>query len=165
MYTYCGNNPVNRTDPSGEFWGIFAVAVIAVAVIIGGILGASADEPLLKKSQDFTKNKHKDKNPVSNSKNGINNNSQVHSSNSINKTPKLSAGDRAMNVFIGATLGLAVGGATVATAAMPLSLVIGLGEAGKMFALGALAFNAEAIIFAPFYSVELEPIEWETPSR
>ena len=48
---------------------------------------------------------------------------------------------------------------------MPLSLVIGLGEAGKMFALGALAFNAEAIIFAPFYSVELEPIEWETPSR
>ena len=34
MFAYCGNNPVNRADPDGEFFGHIIVALI----IIGGIL-------------------------------------------------------------------------------------------------------------------------------
>ena len=38
MYAYCGNNPVNRADPTGEF-GIFA-GLIAACTVIGGVVGA-----------------------------------------------------------------------------------------------------------------------------
>ena len=34
MFAYCGNNPVNRADPSGEAWWVVA------GVIVGGIVGA-----------------------------------------------------------------------------------------------------------------------------
>ena len=67
--------------------------------------------------------------------------------------------------IIGTTLGLGVGGAIVSVAAIPLALFIGGQAAVQVFAIGALAFDAEAIVFAPFYAVELEPVEWETPSR
>jgi len=56
LYTYCGNDPINHTDPSGLFWGFFKKLIkwvlVAVAVIvavltivaapatIAGILGA-----------------------------------------------------------------------------------------------------------------------------
>lgn len=38
MYTYCGNDPINYTDPSGLFWGffkkLFKWILVAVAVIV-----------------------------------------------------------------------------------------------------------------------------------
>lgn len=77
----------------------------------------------------------------------------------------MSTKDRLYNTFIGASLGLGVGGAVVAVAAMPLALIIGAESAVKIFAIGALAFDFEAIACAPFYAVELEPIEWDTPSK
>ncbi len=56
LYTYCGNDPINHTDPSGLFWGflkkLFKWILVAIAVIvavltiiaapatIAGILGA-----------------------------------------------------------------------------------------------------------------------------
>ena len=30
MYTYCGNNPVNRVDPAGQFWITVLVAIVVV---------------------------------------------------------------------------------------------------------------------------------------
>ena len=107
----------------------------------------------------------KQKEPFVNSEKNSRINSKTSKSNSINETPKLSTKDRLNNIFIGATLGLGVGGAIVSVAAMPLAVIIGGQAAVQIFAIGALAFNAEAIIFAPFYAVELEPIEWEAPSR
>jgi RHS repeat-associated protein len=38
LYTYCGNNPVNHLDPSGEFWG--SVIGGAIGGAVGGISGA-----------------------------------------------------------------------------------------------------------------------------
>lgn len=41
MFAYCDNNPVNRTDPTGEFW-ITALVVTAVVVVCGaGLSGCS----------------------------------------------------------------------------------------------------------------------------
>ena len=37
MFVYCGNNPVNRTDPSGQFWGI----VIGVTLVVGVVAALS----------------------------------------------------------------------------------------------------------------------------
>ncbi len=37
MFAYCGNNPVNRADPSGQFWGI----VIGVALVVGLVASLS----------------------------------------------------------------------------------------------------------------------------
>ncbi len=51
LYAYCGNDPINYTDPSGLFWGFFkklfkwvlvAVAVIVAVVTIVGVLAAPA---------------------------------------------------------------------------------------------------------------------------
>ena len=164
MFAYCLNNPVMFSDPSGDITTFVAAALvfIGVCVIVGGILGAFADEKLIQKSQDATENKHKDKLPK-----GINelNGQEKDDTKSVSKknagnSPKLSKGDRAMNIFIGATLGLAVGGSLACLASLPVSMVVGISVGAKMFSIGALAFNAEAIIFAPFYSVELDPIEW-----
>jgi RHS repeat-associated protein len=41
-YSYCGGNPVNFTDPSGHFFGIF-VAIFKVAVAIGKAVAAVAN--------------------------------------------------------------------------------------------------------------------------
>ena len=42
MYAYCGNNPVMRTDPSGRFWGMFFLLVVAVTAIVTGLTGCSS---------------------------------------------------------------------------------------------------------------------------
>ena len=37
MSAYCGNNPIVRADPSGEFWvALIAVAVITSIVVLNG---------------------------------------------------------------------------------------------------------------------------------
>lgn len=84
-----------------------------------------------------------------------------------------------MNVFIGATMGLAVGGALVMFGGALVAVVGNVAAAGgalticgvstpaviaggqQVAAIGMLAFNLEAMVFGPFYFVELEPIEWQ----
>lgn len=41
LFAYCGNNPVNRIDPSGEAWWHWALAAVAVAATVV-TLGAAA---------------------------------------------------------------------------------------------------------------------------
>lgn len=38
MSAYCGNNPIVRADPSGEFWGV--VAIIAAVFVVTTIVTA-----------------------------------------------------------------------------------------------------------------------------
>ncbi len=40
MFAYCGNNPVNREDPSGQFWGI-AIEVALVVCLVASLSGCS----------------------------------------------------------------------------------------------------------------------------
>jgi RHS repeat-associated protein len=49
LYTYCGNDPINHTDPSGLFWGflkklfkwvLIAIAVIVAVITIVGVVAA-----------------------------------------------------------------------------------------------------------------------------
>ena len=168
MYSYCGNNPVNRVDYTGDFWVAAALITIGVCVVLGGILGALADEPLIKKSQDATEKKHKESNPANNTfipgvqkEDSNKTESNAALDDVLVSSSELTAKDRATNIFIGATLGLAVGGAIVSLVAVGLFSVIGVQVSAQIFAIGALAFNAEAMIFAPFYAVTLDPIEWE----
>ena len=44
MFAYCGNNPVNRKDPTGQFW-ITALIVAAVAVCTIGLYSCSSNTP------------------------------------------------------------------------------------------------------------------------
>ncbi|AJA46865.1 tRNA nuclease WapA [Clostridium pasteurianum DSM 525 = ATCC 6013] len=46
MFAYCGNNPVNRDDPNGEFWGLLAAAFVIsplAAVAVTVILAVAVD--------------------------------------------------------------------------------------------------------------------------
>ena len=44
MFAYCGNNPVNRVDPTGQFW-ITALIVTAVAVVCTVALSGCSAKP------------------------------------------------------------------------------------------------------------------------
>ena len=37
MFAYCGNNPVNRADPTGEAWFLPIIVVVATAILIGHV--------------------------------------------------------------------------------------------------------------------------------
>lgn len=167
MFAYCGNNPVNRVDPDGEFWIELAIAIICVATFLGGMMGAMADEPLIDIAREAVTKKHEEANPANNRptfNNNSNNNSDKIKGNEKNESKvkqELSVADRATNIFIGATLGLAVGGATVMLIAMPVGLSGKLKIGYRMFAIGASAFDLEAMVFGPFCAILLEPIEWE----
>lgn len=84
------------------------------------------------------------------------------SSNPIDVKEKLTTMDRATNVFIGATLGLAVGGTVVMFTGMAVTPWLGCTVGAQMFVMGALTFDAEAMIFGPLYFVTLDPIEWDS---
>ena len=55
MFAYCGNNPVNRVDPTGQFW-LTALVVITVAVVstvaLSGCSANSNPDPEPYKSAD-----------------------------------------------------------------------------------------------------------------
>ena len=184
MFAYCLNNPVNRVDSEGSSSVLIALAitVIAIGAIIGGIIGGTSNEDLYKKNFEPNEpenvsnpstptspnipssnpnNKKSKKNNMPNNSNNKNNNLN----NSLQGN-RLSKGQKVRNVFIGATLGLAVGGAAVMLAGISITLTVSAGvvagtTGAQIFAIGALAFNFEAMLCAPFYSVELDPVEWD----
>ena len=184
MFAYCLNNPVMMTDKDGNFssLAIFAIVVIVAFVVAGAIWGAYQGEDLYHKVRpapepDNSSGNIAPENPSvpeasSNTKKdkrkNKKNNHNVSDKNNSNPAPEnsLSKSARARNIFIGATLGLAAGGAIVAVAGAATvvgsSIITGsvLMAGRQVFAIGALAFNLEAMVFGPLYSVELEPIEW-----
>ncbi len=52
MFAYCGNNPVIRSDSSGEFWLLAAVAAAAAAAILSGCSSKTEQKPEPYKSAD-----------------------------------------------------------------------------------------------------------------
>ena len=44
MFAYCGNNPVNRRDASGDLWVLAAIVIVACAVVLTGC-SAEPDPP------------------------------------------------------------------------------------------------------------------------
>lgn len=142
MFAYCFNNPVACADPTGRFpW--LLVTVLAICTIVGGILGASSDKKL---GPDANEDGTGDENQ------------------------ELTFGDRVMNTIIGASFGLATGGAIMAFAGVVATCVVGsgvttiglFGATGlQTMAQGALAFDFVAIVIGPFIGAEMEPIEYE----
>ena len=73
-----------------------------------------------------------------------------------------------INALIGASAGLAVGGALLSTAGVVGSVIVGspyltisfLGATGaQAYAVGALAYDAFAMFVAPIFGLEMEPME------
>ena len=172
LFSYCGNNPIIQYDPLGQVpW--LVIGIIAITVIGGGVIGALSDRKLFKAPKDEKtslkpKKSSKDVGPkieqITPKK------TQSASEVPISDTnKKLTVGDRVANTLIGASLGLATGGAIVATMGAFGVVAVGslttyitvLGASGaQTFAIGALAFDAFAILIAPFLGIEAEPIEY-----
>ena len=175
MFAYCLNNSVNLSDPTGRFpWVVIGILVLfGVGGAVGGILGYKSNEKLINKPKtkqggsNYNKPNSSNNNPKTKTNNSNKSNSHNQNSGSASynaETPELTSKDRAMNAYIGATLGIAVAGAVVALIGSGLAIgeVVIMGVTGaRISAIGCLAFNAVAIIFAPFYGVELEPIDWD----
>lgn len=190
MFAYCMNNPANMVDSEGDIaaW-IIALGIISLCTVIGGIIGYMKKDSAYKNAQSNSqKNKASSSNDNSNSNKNktSNDNTKDSSSKKTNSSLKKRSSDKntsenneklkpkeiAMNVFIGATMGMAVGGALVALGGVACAVYLGtaavygtisfaaLAASRQVAAIGILAFNAEAMIFGPFYFVELEPIEW-----
>jgi len=185
MFAYCLNNPVNMLDKNGKIAGwIVALIVISIFTIVGGIVGYLAKDNLYKRGNSNSNNNSNSQNNNSNSNNkksnnkssskNSNNNStkQTSDKNTYENKEKLKPQEIAMNIFIGATIGLAVGGAVVALGGVACAVYWGamatshticlatLAASRQVAAIGILAFDLEAMVFGPFYFAELEPIEW-----
>ena len=205
MFVYCLNNPINMLDQTGEIagWAI-ALIVIGICTIAGGVIGGlratnayNTAYTNSRNNNSNSRNNHSNSqnNKRTNSNKGNSNNSNSKKSSSKNTKSysntqsrskstyeyeeKLKPQEIAMNVFIGATMGLAVGGALVMSGGALIAVMgnmVAAGGAATLFgastltvisgaqqatAIGMLAFNLEAMVFGPFYFAELEPIEWK----
>ncbi len=145
LFAYCGNDPVNKVDASGNF-PFLIVAILVASTFIGATIGGIK----AKKKMETTGNYSAD-------------------------TPSL---EILKGIAIGATIGLAAGGAAIALGAVvkgavwgmvlgkSLSTAMFLGTtATKAFAIGALAFDFTAFVAAPLIGVKMEGIEIDAPSN
>lgn len=181
MYAYCNNNPVAFCDTSGEF-PLFAILTIAAFVVAGGVWGYTREEPLAFQpvtpkqptTSDSLPSNPLQPNPFvpSPAQPNIDVSSlpdeNANHTSSIDANNGLTTGDRVKNTLIGASLGLMVGGAFVATAGAAGSLIVGSattpiavfgGTGAQTFAIGALAYNGFAIAIAPLFAISIDPIE------
>ena len=162
MFAYCMNNPVNYVDFSGEFpWAI--AIFLALTTVVGGILGANSERKLAEAPL-------KSKETTDTSKKTQLNNSTYDDSSTQGDNTALTTGDRVKNTLIGAALGTLVGSGVVMITGMGATLATGsataiievLGVSGSQtFVIGAVTYNLVAMVFAPFFGIEMEPIEWE----
>ena len=176
MYAYCNNNTPNFADTEGDFpW--LVIGILAASAIIGGILGATSDKKLGQNVIDEntnvpqipTKPSITTHHNIMTQKEPVELSPTTNPSESKKESEPLTVGDRVKNTIIGASLGLATGGAVVSVvgagavvAGMGTSYITLLGATGQqVFAIGALAYDSVAIIFAPFFGIEMDTIEIE----
>ena len=84
------------------------------------------------------------------------------------ETAELTTGDRIANAAIGGAIGLAVGGAVLATGGAAGAVAVGwksvidiLGiTSAQSFAIGSLAYDLVGMVLPIFFAVEMEPIEY-----
>lgn len=153
MYAYCGNNPIMMVDYGGEFpWLI--IGILVVTTVVGGVLGYKSDVKIGDTSTTKNEVPESDKSIMDD-----------------NEGEKLSTKDRVRNTIIGAGLGLAVGGAIVATGGVFAGAVAGNVAVGYLgvtalqgMAIGSLALDFSAMALLPAFGIEIEPIEYETPA-
>lgn len=134
LYCYCENDPINYFDPEGT--SLLAICIIlAAAAVIGAVAAGIASVHKAKKSGE-----------------------------------DVNAKEVVKDVVLGASLGLAVAGAAIATGGV-ICGALGGAAAGclgataiQAFAMGALSFNFTAMVIAPLYGFEMQPIEYEQPS-
>ena len=144
LYCYCGNDPVNYADPSGHIsLAVIALIIIGVGAVAGGVIGGFSESSIY------------------NNLAYLNSNAEGY---------QLSFWDRVGNVFLGAVLGASVGGAIVMLVAGGVAICVGGatvavavgGTAAQMFAIGALAYNALALISVAWSGKEADLIELPT---
>lgn len=91
----------------------------------------------------------------------------------INGVSSYNAGNRGFSllgdIILGGSIGLAIAGLALALFGVGWQLFAGtaiLGVTGlQIFALGAAAFDAVAFIAGPIFGFEMQPIEYEIPTK
>ncbi len=140
------------------------VCIIAVCAIVGGVIGYYSEE--IKWEAFDNHEEDPSVNPPGQDSGEI--------QEAPDSTPKtddsLTNEDRIKNTLLGVGIGVAVGGAIVATggaigcvATGSATVYIGVfgGTGGQTVAIGALAYDVWALVIAPFFGIEVEPIEYE----
>ena len=188
-FAYCFNNPNSYYDPTGFFPGV----LIALGVLIlGGLIwGASVDYKIWEQVDEknvSTKLPQNSNFPVYNNAESINklpisNNTLPQNYQfepkkalpddniplqNINENEVLTVGDRVLNAFIGASLGLALGGGIICVAGVVASVVIGPAAYIPLFgmtglqtaAIGAFSLNIVTMVGAPALGISIEAIEF-----
>ena len=168
MYAYCNNNPNMYLDTNGSFpWLIVGICFIGACTIVGGILGALSDEklyePKIEQKAEFPTKTPSIYNPTQENLNNKTEQEKIVQQNQNELTTK----ERVLNVAVGASLGLAVGGVTAALGGAAIAVgakimgAVTLFEGGtQIMAVGGMAYNAFVFFIAPMFGIELEPIEY-----
>ena len=169
MYAYCNNNPVNYVDHTGNFpW--LVVAILVLPMIVGGILGSSADFIIAddgKNGYDFPESGRLTSDNLKDSAE-FDSNSQSQCVDTHDLTTK----DRIRNTVLGASLGVVTAGGILMLIGAGGSFVVGsasivilgTGMTGaQIVAAGALAFNILPILILPLIEgEETDPVEMDT---
>lgn len=166
MYSYCNNNPINCFDKNGNTPGVFTICLICIGAF-ALICGAAAwfyDGKLYDVNK---KDSGKTTSPnLENPNFKKNENIKPDSSAKTNQSEKITIETRVLNSLTGFALGALVAGGT--TAFVGASIVVFSGGpltsstlGSQVFATGALVFNSFAMLIAPIFGIELEPIEYD----
>lgn len=160
LYSYCFNNPIMFKDIDGHFPWLVVIA-IGICSIAGLVLGATYQKDLSQTAREQVGH---------NNNSSTNKNNDMTSNNSAsNSDSELTAKQRVKNAAIGFSLGLATGGAIATIVGAGIVVMTGCaatyvtllgGTAAQIFAIGALSFDAVALIVLPIFGIEMEPIEY-----
>ena len=134
LYSYCGNNPVNYIDPTGNSV-IFILIILGITTVVGGIVGG-------KVAYDKA---------VDEGKTGADLFWSTVGGAFVGGAFGLATGGAA--VMLGA-----VGVGTAAAFGLGSGTLFGVGAA-QAFAIGALAFNFTAFFVAPIIGVDMDGVE------
>ena len=156
MFAYCGNNPVNYVDLTGEF-PLLAIIIITLGAIAGGIIGAAVADNTEKERQ---RQQSKITEGESLNDTAIDTYNEEYTMPTMEKIGYIAAGTLMGTAASGTVLMLAGAGGTL-IAGSTTEVINWFSMTGpQLFALGALVNDISFALVAPFLNIDTELVEY-----